>query len=219
MKVLAEKDHRISCHTTSAEQLPYPTASFDMAVSQFGIEYAPPRAFGEAVRVLRPGGTFHFLCHIEGGVIHTEVRGHRRGADALLASGFFDAAKILTAELFGQPGTNGREAYGRAEPLALQSGTPLAQHAIGGFRQMAARFRAYDQKDIFGWLGGMEEEARAYAGRLASMEEAALTEEAAKAAVRALENAGAACEPLAVFRLDPAEAPAAWVIKGTCKRG
>jgi ubiquinone/menaquinone biosynthesis C-methylase UbiE len=45
-----------------AEALPYADASFDAAVSNFGIHHVPrpERAVGEALRVLRPGGRFAF---------------------------------------------------------------------------------------------------------------------------------------------------------------
>jgi ubiquinone/menaquinone biosynthesis C-methylase UbiE len=45
-----------------AMQLPFPDASFDVVVCQFGVMFFPdkPRAFAEAQRVLRPGGAFIF---------------------------------------------------------------------------------------------------------------------------------------------------------------
>ena len=45
-----------------AQQLPFEDASFDAVVCQFGSMFFPdrPKAFGEARRVLRPGGVFIF---------------------------------------------------------------------------------------------------------------------------------------------------------------
>jgi ubiquinone/menaquinone biosynthesis C-methylase UbiE len=45
-----------------AMQLPFPDASFDAVVCQFGVMFFPdkPRAFAEARRVLKPGGVFLF---------------------------------------------------------------------------------------------------------------------------------------------------------------
>ncbi len=45
-----------------AMQLPFPDESFDVVVCQFGAMFFPdkPKAFSEAKRVLRPGGTFIF---------------------------------------------------------------------------------------------------------------------------------------------------------------
>ncbi len=45
-----------------AMQLPFPDASFDAIVCQYGVMFFPdkPKAFAEARRVLKPGGTFIF---------------------------------------------------------------------------------------------------------------------------------------------------------------
>ncbi len=45
-----------------AMQLPFPDETFDLVVCQFGAMFFPdkPKAFSEAKRVLRPGGTFIF---------------------------------------------------------------------------------------------------------------------------------------------------------------
>jgi len=45
-----------------AQQLPFPDATFDAVVCQFGVMFFPekPKAFAEARRVLRPGGVFAF---------------------------------------------------------------------------------------------------------------------------------------------------------------
>ncbi len=45
-----------------ATQLPFPDESFDVVVCQFGVMFFPdkPKAFSEARRVLRPGGSFIF---------------------------------------------------------------------------------------------------------------------------------------------------------------
>lgn len=44
----------------SAESLPFPDASFDVAIMDAVLEHVPdaPKAFGEVARVLRPGGLF-----------------------------------------------------------------------------------------------------------------------------------------------------------------
>lgn len=50
-----------------AETLPYPSAGFDVVVSNFGIHHVPrpPLALGEAYRVLRPGGRMAFTIWAE----------------------------------------------------------------------------------------------------------------------------------------------------------
>ena len=52
----------ISWEIADAHRLPYPDGVFDAVVSQFGVMFFQdrPRAFAEAYRVLKPGGTFLF---------------------------------------------------------------------------------------------------------------------------------------------------------------
>ena len=57
----------------SAESLPFPDASFDLAVSIFGVIFAaePERAIGEMLRVLRPGGRVLIAAWLPTGAIAT----------------------------------------------------------------------------------------------------------------------------------------------------
>ena len=49
----------------NAESIPYPDASFDLAISEYGASLwaDPQRWVPEAARLLRPGGSLHFLTH------------------------------------------------------------------------------------------------------------------------------------------------------------
>jgi SAM-dependent methyltransferase len=53
---------RVEWREADAMQLPFEEQSFDAVVCQFGVMFFPdkPRAFSEARRVLKPGGTFLF---------------------------------------------------------------------------------------------------------------------------------------------------------------
>ncbi len=59
---IALPDVAVEWQTADAQQLPFPDASFDLVVCQFGIMFVPDKAlaYREAWRVLRPGGTFLF---------------------------------------------------------------------------------------------------------------------------------------------------------------
>lgn len=52
----------VEWRTADALDLPFSDGSFDAVACQFGVMFLPdrPKAFGEAARVLRPGGTFAF---------------------------------------------------------------------------------------------------------------------------------------------------------------
>jgi SAM-dependent methyltransferase len=55
---------------TPAEELPWPDASFDAIVSQFGVEYTDiPRTLAEVARVVSPGGRVRFSLHAAEGEI------------------------------------------------------------------------------------------------------------------------------------------------------
>ena len=54
--------HRVTWRQANAMALPFPDASFDAVICQFGVMFFPdrPRAHGEARRVLKPGGRYIF---------------------------------------------------------------------------------------------------------------------------------------------------------------
>lgn len=67
------------------EHLPFPDASFDLAVSQFGIEYARyPDAFDELARVLKPAGQIALVMHHASGILTRVARQESEHANWLL---------------------------------------------------------------------------------------------------------------------------------------
>jgi ubiquinone/menaquinone biosynthesis C-methylase UbiE len=75
LDVAAVKDTagRVSWQQADAQTLPFPDASFDAVVCQFGAMFFPdkPRAFREARRVLKPGG--RYLLNVWDSLAHNEV--------------------------------------------------------------------------------------------------------------------------------------------------
>lgn len=57
-------DARIAWNVVDAVELPYPDASMDLVVAQFGVMFYSDRskAYHEALRVLKPGGRLLFTC-------------------------------------------------------------------------------------------------------------------------------------------------------------
>lgn len=56
---------RLGLHSgVMAESLPFEAATFELVISQYGIEYADPvQAFAEVARVLKPGGRLRLVMH------------------------------------------------------------------------------------------------------------------------------------------------------------
>lgn len=71
-----------------AEQLPFADASFDLAVSQFGLEYTDTaRSVAELRRVLKPGGTVALVLHSTASLIVRQAREELGHLDWLLREG------------------------------------------------------------------------------------------------------------------------------------
>jgi SAM-dependent methyltransferase len=90
-----------------AEALPFADASFDLVISQYGVEYADlPRATDEAVRVCRPDGGLRWLLHHAGSRPCTLARDERRHLAWLLeADGFLERGQAMLEpmSLLGRP--------------------------------------------------------------------------------------------------------------------
>lgn len=140
-------DPRLTYQQADATALPFPDASFDAVVCQFGVMFLPDKAagYGEAARVLRPGGQLVFNVWDS-----LEHNGHARAAHEALAAlfpdnpprflevpyGYYDLYEIKNSLLsagFGninisvQPRTS-EAASARDVALAFIAGSPLATH-------------------------------------------------------------------------------------------
>ena len=211
-----------------AARLPYTDASFDLVLSQYGVEYAGPDAIIEAARLLAPGGTLALLVHVFEGAIYRECERNRdivnaiRALDILtLARSAFAAGFALNAgetapEIFKQAERAFTPAVRGLEQLLRDAGPGAAGGLPGQLYQdiahMYRRMSAYAPEDIFNWLDGMFRELDAYQGRMQSMLDAALRREQllslqAKLLARGFE--GSALQSLAVKEQGPA---AAWAL-------
>src|SRR5688572_314851 len=70
----------------AAEHLPFDAESFEVVVSQYGLEYADlGSALAEVARVLVPGGTLHWLAHSDSSEVVQQNREQALEVDYLLA--------------------------------------------------------------------------------------------------------------------------------------
>ena len=191
MESLAARMPDVETVVGDAADMPFPDDAFDLATSQFGVEYAGLAAVGEMARVTGPGGSLVLLMHLHGGLIHTECAGNVAAIDAMRETGFVAAAKRLFAEgqrcIRGE--TNGsREEYDAAVqdmiPISRQVEALLQQHgrdAAGGTLatlhgetdRIFGRIMHHDLDEVLEWLDRMDDELSSYRGRMQSMCDAA----------------------------------------------
>jgi SAM-dependent methyltransferase len=165
--------------------LPFTDGGLDLAVSQYGLEYAGEAAFSEAARVLAPGGALIALVHDSEGGVAAECRQTSAFFDeaaeiaviplarAAFAAGFEAdrapqrRAGLITARQALQP------ALARLARLVARESDATAMQFLRQVRRdlliMLARRQAYAPEDVFGWLDKVENEIAAYRHRMASM--------------------------------------------------
>ncbi len=145
---------------TAAEALPFADGSFDVVVSQYGLEYAALEpALSEAARVLVPGGQLRWLAHGGDSAVVAEGRARLADIDLLLASeGPFAAMKSYVAAR-----GRGRKVKRATRELteALRSAqahcaanppAALVHQLCGGILETANQLEKYYPADVEHWL-------------------------------------------------------------------
>jgi SAM-dependent methyltransferase len=131
----ADDRARLQVHGgVDAAALPFADATFDLCMSQYGIEYAGAAAFDEAARVLVPGGMF-------AGVLH-----HAQSLPARIARVELSHLDWLEQEAGLLPAASGLAGYmalaGTAQGAARLRGDPAATAARERFNQSMRRVGA-----------------------------------------------------------------------------
>jgi SAM-dependent methyltransferase len=208
--------HTVVC---SADAVPLEDRSFDLVITQFGVEYAGVAAFAEAARLVAPGGRFIGLCHIRDGYIDSDNRRQLAEARIVARQEFIDhALRLITAAYSGDPA-----ALRRAQDEFAAAATPVGEglrrcrkgiHAylFQGFRKLYEGRQQYDLADITGWLEAMRGELEVNLDRLGRMCEAALSETDVREIERIFENQcliEVHCTP---FQAQENELPIAWQV-------
>ncbi|WP_371397157.1 class I SAM-dependent methyltransferase [Fretibacter rubidus] len=194
-------------------------ASFDMVASQFGFEYADvSKAATEAARLIKPGGAFVALAHIQTGAIETEVAAQLSDARAITDTAFIPLAKALfKVDMSGGSDADFEAALARFSPaqeqlltIARRTGG-LAEHLYRGTQTLYQGRIGYNLSDINGWLDGMAAEIAAFTGRMDSMRQAALSESEAQSVLDILTRSDMDVTPLDILTLGTDKV--AWIIR------
>lgn len=122
----------------SAEALPFADGAFDLASSQYGIEYCDAaRAVPELARTLRPGGRVALLLHHRGSRLAEVAREELRLTDWLLqADGFLDRLAAIVPWVARATSAEGRERL-RVDPSANRARAGF-NHAMQALATAAA---------------------------------------------------------------------------------
>lgn len=145
---------------TAAESLPFADGSFDMVVSQYGLEYAQLEpALSEVARVLESGGQLIWLAHGNDSIVVAQGRAQLSSIDLLLArDGPFAAMKAYVAARIRRrqvsratriltDALRSAEAHCAANPPAT-----LVRQLCGGILDTVNRFDRYHPADVENWL-------------------------------------------------------------------
>ncbi len=221
---------RVRGVVADARSIPLDSGGFDIAVSQFGVEYAGPEAIDEAARLIAPGGQLALLLHNEQSSIHQECTASLDAILRLQESNFipysidmlnagFEACRGADRAPYENAATQLAPAVQALEAIMMQYGEHVAGDTIVRLHSDVDRIhrniQRYEPVEVLDWLNRMDEELDAYAGRMSSMRDCAIDGEAFERICAGLRH-----RDYTIKRAEPLLAPEnglslAWVLAAT----
>ena len=212
---------------TDAGSIPLESGSFDIATSQFGVEYAGPQAINEVARLLAPGGRLALLLHNQAGSIHRECVESLDAITRLQESRFIPCAIEMFSAGFEAVRGADRAAYeaaakklspaiGILEAIMKQYGPHVAGDTISRLyndvAQVHENIQNYEPDEVLDWLSRMDTELVAYAERMSSMSESASDSAAFKKICDGLRSRDCTIQRAVPLMVPDHELPLAWVL-------
>ncbi len=210
-----------------ASQLPLEDESQSMATSQFGLEYAGKEAFTELIRVLAQGGRLALVLHCDHGIIFNEAAASLDATKRLKESEFLPlATEMFKAGFAIYRGANPAEfeaaakrlmpAFKSLEPIMDEHGVHVAGDTICELYNEVARIQGrmqhHDEQEVINWLTRIGQELDAYAGRMKSMQQAALSKDEFLAFTDKLNTGGFKIQQAEALRVANHPLPLAWIL-------
>lgn len=208
--------------------IPFDEHTFDLVVSQFGIEYGGIEAFDEAARLVAANGVLAAIVHMCGGAIQRECAGNLEVVTALNESELMPRARDAFAAGFDLVAGRISESRFRQtdRPFATAVATVkgiLDAHgprAIGGllanvFKDigyMYARIPNYVPEEVFAWIDDVSAKFTSFEGRMDSMANSALDRAAIDDVGERLAAQGFAVTPTEALAFRKTGDPAAWIL-------
>jgi ubiquinone/menaquinone biosynthesis C-methylase UbiE len=212
---------------TDALNIPLDSGSFDIATSQFGVEYAGLDAINEVARLLKENGQLAFLMHNQASSIHKECVESLDAIGQLMESGFvphaiemfkagFEAVRGVDRTPYEVAAKKLAPAIGSLERIMRQYGQHVAGDTIARLYndvdQIHQRIQHYDPEEVLAWLNSINGELDAYSGRMASMSNAAIDSETFDQIVENLRGQGFEIEGAEPLVIPGHETPLAWIL-------
>ena len=211
----------------NALRIPLASNSFDTVTSQFGVEYAGPAAFGEAARLVAPGGQLAMLVHHRAGRIYKECSASLDAVEKLKVSEFiprsiamfeagFAACRGADRRPYDMAAQNLLPAFRELERVMQHYGMHVAGDILLRLYQdvdkIHQQMEQYDAAEILQWLARLDSELDAYTGIMDSMRDVALSEAQFRAVCDALVGAGLSLQQALPLQCDEQESPIAWAL-------
>lgn len=215
----------------NALEIPLESAQYDVATSQFGVEYAGIEAIDEIGRLVAPGGRLALMMHYRGGGIYAECSNSldaiRRTQDAnfipyaidMFEAGFRAVRGADRAD-YEAAGNLFTPAIAELDAIFAEYGEHVAGDTIARLYSdvghIHSEIQHYEPAEVLDWLKRMQGELGAFAGRMESMCECALDAETFTSICAGLRNAGLSIDQSAALTTAVNDPPLAWVL--TCTR-
>ena len=175
---------------SDAASIDMQSGTFDIVTSQYGVEYAGADAVIEAARLVMPKGVLALLMHCKSGYIHKECEQSLDAIIRLQNANFIPLALNVFKSAFEAMNGKDRQPYEAAalqlmpaiselENIMREYGNNVAGDTIcklyNDVSDIHKNIKNYALTDISSWLNKMDEELEAYAERMSTMINAAIS--------------------------------------------
>jgi ubiquinone/menaquinone biosynthesis C-methylase UbiE len=210
-----------------AKTIPLESGAYDLATSQFGLEYAGLDALDEVIRLLSDNGELVLMLHHSGGSIFERCNESLEAIHELQVSQFIPRCIAMFDTGFASLKSGDRSDYSAAgkelapaiaamEAIMAKHGVDVADGTVVGLyrdvRTIHARMSHYDPDEVGGWLSKMQEEVAAYEGRMASMCDAAIDAAAFDALRQSVSDKGLEIVKSEALEISGSQLPIAWTL-------
>ncbi|AEE22298.1 Methyltransferase type 11 [Glaciecola sp. 4H-3-7+YE-5] len=172
--------------------LPYQNDSFDLVVSQFGIEYAPAHSANEFARILKSSGRFASVIHYKNGAIYQDCNEKRKLIEKVLSLNLFEKAQVaftagyavvdgkLPLQVFQKADADFAPVIEQYKQLIISTNSEVKSLLIQILKDMGFMYEniaSHREQDVSAWLTSTKLEFINFKDRMSSMVNAAMDED------------------------------------------